>query len=61
MQAGISASLKDRLIRLLILAFAACIIHIQTIAQFSFSDSAVKARIRHVIYVLASDSPEGAF
>jgi len=47
--------------RLLILAFAAYIIHIQTFAQFSFLDSAVKARIRHVIYVLASDSPEGAF
>ena len=47
--------------RLLILAFAACIIHIQTFAQFSFSDSAVKARIRHDIYVLASDSLEGAF
>ena len=54
-----SPSINTHSMRFFYLFLLACIPCLQAFAQFSFSDSSVRERIRHDIYVLASDSLEG--
>ena len=54
-----SSSDNTHFMRLVCLVLLACLPGLQVFAQFGFSDSSVLERIRHDIYVLASDSLEG--